>query len=44
MSLRPSYTHLEEEEVKFTSELGWLAAIAFATVVVVAAVDSSIFL
>jgi len=36
MSFKPSYKGLEREELRFNSELGWLAALAFAIVVVVA--------
>ena len=37
MSLRPSYPELERNELKFVSEFGWLAAVAFAVIVIVAA-------
>jgi hypothetical protein len=30
MSLKTAYEHLEEDEIDFTSGMGWLAAIAFA--------------
>ena len=36
MSLRPSYIELERDEVKFIGELGWLAAAALTTVVLIA--------
>jgi hypothetical protein len=38
MSFKPSYKGLEREELRFTSELGWLAAISFAIGVVVASI------
>jgi hypothetical protein len=41
MSLKPSYAHLDEEETDFTTELGWLSAMAFATVLIVAALNIS---
>jgi hypothetical protein len=41
MSLKPSYAHLDEQETDFTTELGWLAAIAFCVVMVVAALQLS---
>lgn len=37
MSLKPSYKGLEREELRFNSELGWLAALSFAVIVIIAA-------
>ena len=37
MSLKPSYKGLEREELKFNSELGWLTALSFAVIVIIAA-------
>jgi hypothetical protein len=37
MSLRPSYKGLNREELRFSSELGWLAALSFIVVVLIAA-------
>ena len=42
MSLEPSYVHLEESENDFTNELGWLAAIAFAVVLIIASLHYSV--